>query len=235
MKRPHRAEGPGTSPPVPTATRARRSGWRDPKLALGLLLIALSVLAGAKIIGQADQTVGVWALARDVAAGAPVTADDLVSRRVRLPESTLAEVYLSSDRPPAMGVVAAHALSRGELLARAALARESTRPVIEVPLQVGPGALPASIEVGTAVDIWVIAGAGAGEASDRPGKRASRVVEGATLLHLGDRAEALSGSTDREILIGVTEDREDSVADLLGALQDGRVVVTRRTAGGGDG
>ncbi len=235
MKRPHRVERPGTPPKAPAATRARRGGWRDPKVALGLLLIGSSVLLGAKIVGQADETVGVWALAHDVSAGARLTTEDLISRQVKLPEGAVERVYLTSDRPPADHVVAAHALAQGELLARAAVAQESTRPVIEVPLQVGPGALPSSIEEGTAVDIWVIAGAGTGDGSDRPAKRASRVVEDATLLSFGDRAEALSGSTDREILIGVAEDREDSVAELLGALQDGRVVVTRRSAGGGDG
>lgn len=234
MKRAHRvgSAGPaGEEPPAPAApaTRARRSGWRDPKLALGLLLIGLSMALGATIVGRADDTVGVWALAHDVPAGAPLSADDLVSRQVRLPSSSLARFYLASTDPPVTGVVAVHALIQDELLARSALVQEQARSMIEVPLQVGPGALPPSIEVGTAVDIWVIAGPGSDGAGARASGRAKRIVEAATLLHLADRADALSAGTDREILIGVPQEREDSVGELLGALQDGRVVVTRRS------
>ena len=63
----HRPPRPDTA--VPRAPRSRRPGWRNPRLLLGLVLVAGSVVLGARLLAAADDTVGVWAVARDLPAG----------------------------------------------------------------------------------------------------------------------------------------------------------------------
>ena len=70
-------------PDVPPALRGHRSGWRDPRLWIGVVLVAASVVVGARVLAAADDTVQVWAAAADLGAGQRVDADDLVAQRVR--------------------------------------------------------------------------------------------------------------------------------------------------------
>src|SRR5436190_5611143 len=68
---------------VPAARRASTPGWRDPRLWIGLAIVAASIVAGALVLGTSDDTVPVWAAADPLGSGHVLTADDLVVRRVR--------------------------------------------------------------------------------------------------------------------------------------------------------
>src|SRR3954470_22107537 len=104
--------------PGPTPRRVRPPQWLDLRLVLGLLLVLGSVLLGARVVSAADATVPVWAAAGDLAAGTVLTADDLVSRDVRLDDT--GESYLSSSTRPE-GRTLSRAVSAGELVPRSAL------------------------------------------------------------------------------------------------------------------
>src|SRR5687768_11311810 len=54
---------------APQAVRATRPGWRDPRLWVGILIVAVSVVAGARLLAAADDTVTVWTAVRDMGAG----------------------------------------------------------------------------------------------------------------------------------------------------------------------
>ena len=43
-----------TDLPAPTATRLTRARWLDARLLIGLLLVLLSVVIGAKVVADAD-------------------------------------------------------------------------------------------------------------------------------------------------------------------------------------
>ncbi len=51
---------PGVLPSSPRATRHRGGAWRDPRLLVGIVLIAASGLTGAVVLGG-EETVDVWA------------------------------------------------------------------------------------------------------------------------------------------------------------------------------
>ena len=51
------APRPAADTEVPRATRSRRPGWRNPRLLIGLALVAGSVLVGARLVAAADDTV----------------------------------------------------------------------------------------------------------------------------------------------------------------------------------
>ena len=76
--------------------RSRRAGWRNPRLLLGVVLVAGSVLLGARLLAAADDTVGVWALSRDLPAGATVGKGDLERRQIRFPDVDTANGYLAA-------------------------------------------------------------------------------------------------------------------------------------------
>ena len=83
--------------PAPTAGRLRRPGWRDPRLLVGVALIAASVVLGSWAVTTAQRTVPVY-VARDVLPpGAPLTSAALVVADVRLGDRV--DGYLRADRP----------------------------------------------------------------------------------------------------------------------------------------
>ena len=103
------------------AQRVRRPGWRDPRLWIGVVLVAGSVVAGARLLAAADDTVQVWAAATDLGAGARLTEEDLVATRVRFAdEDTQAGYYTVDDELPA-DLQLVHGLGAGELVPRAAV------------------------------------------------------------------------------------------------------------------
>ena len=71
----------------PPARRLRRPGWRDPRLAVGVLLLCGSVLLGARVLASADDTVAVWGTRTSLVRGQEVSSDDLVALQVRFADA----------------------------------------------------------------------------------------------------------------------------------------------------
>ena len=216
-------EGP---PPAPGVPRSGRSAWRDPRLALGLVLIGASVAGGAMLLNSADSSVPVWSVVDRVSAGQPISTEDLEVRRVRFVDQETADVYLPGDAKLPDGAVAGHDLTAGQLVPRAVIATSADK-LIEVPLSVVPSGLPASLRTGAAVDVWLVPETAAAESDEtRP---ATRMLVGATLVHLGRSAGALAVSGERSVVVGVPEADEKQVAELLGQLAGSRVILTRKS------
>ena len=72
-------------------------GWRDPRLWVGVAIVAACVVAGARLLAAADDTVAVWAVSSDLGPGDQVTADDLVSERVRFADDADLDRYFTVD------------------------------------------------------------------------------------------------------------------------------------------
>lgn len=142
---------------VPAASPARRvsaPSWRDPRLLIGLVLVLASVVLGARVVGAAQETIGVWALSHAVGAGQPLTASDLRVVQVHLDEGTTS-AYLVGSEVPGPDLVALRGLGAGELVPRSALGRTgdlTSRPVT-VPVA---GNVPQGVQVGALVDLWVV-------------------------------------------------------------------------------
>jgi len=94
---PGRRAGGADLAAVPSAVRARPPGWRDPRLWVGLLIVALSVVGGSRLLAAADDTVAVWAVAADSGPGATLTSADLVVRRVRFADGGDLAAYYAAD------------------------------------------------------------------------------------------------------------------------------------------
>ena len=101
-------------PASPRASRLATPGWLDGRLVLGLLLVLVSVVVGARVLSSADRSTLVWAASKDLTAGTLLVDGDLEPVRVRLFES--AGQYVGAGGRPPVGYVVRRGLGAGELL-----------------------------------------------------------------------------------------------------------------------
>jgi len=140
---------------TPAAIRAAKPGWRDPRLWIGVAIVAASVLLGAKLIGGADQSVAVWSVSHDVVTGDDLTDGDVVARKVRFVNAADADVYLSADDPLPEGTTLTRGLTAGELVPRAALGPKETVKRKTMSLVFAGSGVPTGLEKGDSVAVWV--------------------------------------------------------------------------------
>lgn len=211
----------------PTARRARRPGWRDPRLAIGLALVCASVLLGARLLGRADDTVAVLAAPTSLSAGQRVTPEGLSSVQVRFTSAQDADRYLAAvDGLPADGAVLARDVGAGELLPRAALSSATRSALVELPLAVDSANVPASVAVGSHVDVWVTSSS----AEDQPQAgvgEARRVLADVPVITDSSLGAAGAGGT-RQVVVGVQRAEQDQLPEVVGALADASVLLVRQ-------
>jgi hypothetical protein len=216
---------PRTESAAIRATRSRPPGWRNPRLIIGLALVAGSVLLGARLLAAADDTVGVWAVTRDLPAGAALDPADLERRQVRFPEEDTADGYLAdTDRVP-KGATLNRPVSGGELLPRSAFAAEKLAELVELPLSVVSDDLPATVRQGSVVDVWVTPKVSEVSGADA---KAVRVLTDVVVVAVPRTADSLAPQSTRQVIVGVPADRAQDVGTALGGISDGRVVVARK-------
>lgn len=189
---------------------------------VGLLIVAVSVLAGARILAAADDTVAVWAARTDLPAGSEVSPADLERQQIRFASPDLAGRYLSARDSAPSGSVLAREVAAGELLPRAALTGEKREDHVEVPLAAAAEAVPVTLRPGEAVDVWVTP-------PDPDGRtEAVLVLEEVRVLAAPRDAGALGPASTRQVLVSVPSDDEADLASALGRLSSGTVVLVRR-------
>ncbi|HWJ82020.1 MAG TPA: hypothetical protein VNS55_07275 [Nocardioides sp.] len=212
--------GTGTPAPPP-ATRVARSGWRDPRLWIGVLLVTVSVVLGARVLAAADDTVAVWSFAEEHGPGSVVTGDDLVATRVRFDDPAELDLYLPADESVPDDVVLRRGVGAGELLARSALAPAEELGLQHVPLEVSPGAVEGSVAEGSVVDVYV------DDASRRrgPAGRPAPALADVTVVDAPPMDDAFAVSGTRQLVLAVPEDDVPAFEALLSALDEPRLHV----------
>lgn len=214
----------GPAAATPPAARAQTQGWRDPRLVVGVVIVAVCVLLGARVLDGADETVAVWRVRHDLPAGSVLTRGDLEPARVRFTGDTAGR-YLRTTSAPASGSTVAHDLAAGELVPRSAVVADSGPELVEVPLSIAPDDLPASVRRGATVDVWVtpkVAAAG----DDRA--RAKLALDDVVVVAVPQAADGLAPRTSQQVIVGVDATQAERLSDALGLLADGRVVLTRQ-------
>jgi hypothetical protein len=126
----------------------------DPRLLIGIGLVAASIAGVVALVGAADHRVTVFAAGATIAPGQHVGAEDLVVRQVALEDAPA--LYLTAADLPASGLVATSVIRRGELVPRSAVGSvegtESTALVLPV-----TGDVSESVVAGATVDVWASA------------------------------------------------------------------------------
>jgi hypothetical protein len=121
----------------------------DLRLVLGVLLVLVCVLVGARAMAAADSSVRVWAIKSDLAAGTVLGRDDLRPVRVRLFDN--AARYLATSRSPA-GQTLTRDLGADELLPRDAVTAKPCGSLVSVP--VAAQHVPGTIVKGQRIDVF---------------------------------------------------------------------------------
>lgn len=204
----------------PAATRIRLGGWRDPRLVLGLALLAVCVLLGSRLLGRSPGTVEVWSARHDLAAGVVLTRDEVVPRRIAFPDGG-PHGYLRTDQPIPPRFRLAEPVRTGQLVPAWTLRSETSGPVqVSVPLAVAPDDLPSRLGPGALVDVWALPDAGAARRG-----AAVRVFTDAVVLSVS-AVDPLAGAGTRRVVVSVAEG--DGLAAELGRLAAGRLLLTVR-------
>lgn len=149
----------------PPALRLQRPGWRDPRLLLGVVLVALSVALGSWLVSAAARTVPVYVAEDPLVAGDVIDTEQLSVRDVRLPDGL--DLYLSAQGKPVAGLVATRTVGAGELVPLSAVAESSDLEVRPVAVATD-GALSTGVVEGSVVDLWFVPDPGPGAPATAP-------------------------------------------------------------------
>lgn len=203
---------------APPAARATRPGWRDPRLWVGVALVAGSVLLGASLLGGADDDIEVWVAAGDLRPGQPVTESDLAARRVRFADADDAGRYFRVGDALPEDAVLARGVGEGELLPAAALGG-GQGGLLEVPIPVPPEEVAATIDVGSVVDVWI---------TDDTRPDAELVLDDVVVLALPSGDQAFGPSGNQQVLVGVDDPDDPGIGRAIAAAKDGRALISRQ-------
>lgn len=133
----------------------RRPRWRDPRLGVGILLVAISVALGSWVFSKADHTSPVYR-----AGGTVPVSERLVDAQLELVNVNLADAHEAYLTPADVDDLTAaghaplfvRAVPAGELIPRSAIGTSADlelRPLSVVVTNPGP------VHVGSVVDLWV--------------------------------------------------------------------------------
>ncbi len=205
------------------AVRASRPGWRDPRLWVGILIVAVSVVAGARVLAAADDSVTVWAAARDMGAGDTVTADDVVVRRVRFDDRTDLDHYFGADAALPADLQLLRGVGAGELLPRTSVGPVGEDGLLQVPVAVDAERVPPSVAAGSVIDLYVLPSSGG-----RCASRCAPVLTGVTVISASSVDEGFGASGQRQLVLGVTQEAAGPFFEAYGNVESPVVTVVRR-------
>ncbi|QGH68862.1 hypothetical protein [Pseudactinotalea sp. HY158] len=134
-----------------SSLKIRRPHWRDPRLGVGVVLVAVAVALGAWTFAQADRTEPVYQASRVLTPGEPLDSSTLTLTRARL--TGLSEHYLTPDTLEP-GSVATRTIGARELVPAGAAGDPGSldlRPMTVTTTAASP------LSAGSVVDVWVAA------------------------------------------------------------------------------
>ncbi|TIC81649.1 hypothetical protein [Nocardioides sp. GY 10127] len=224
--REHPAPEPAGPIGTPSATRVRQTGWRDPRLWIGVAIVAASVVLGARVMAGADDTVTVWSAGADLPAGTTLDASDLVATQVHFADEADLGAYLTAADAVPEGAVLLREVDAGELLPRSALGEGLPDDVVDLAVPVPVEQVPGSVAVGSVVDVQLLPGPGGlPVGAARAGWEAGQpVLAQALVVEVGDAASATSG-TVRRLVLEVDADEAEQWYRVRSAFPDPVVSV----------
>jgi hypothetical protein len=185
---------------------------------IGVLLVAVSALVGGRALAATDDTVELWAAARDLAAGAPIVAADLASTSVHFADAQIGDGYVAAAST-LVGRQLAQPVRAGQLIPSSAVG-PAEQPTSELPVGVAAADLPDNLGADDRVDVWVLPD----DVRSGGPVRVSRVLRAARVAAVTAPQVAGSGG-EREVLLAVESSPE--VESVLAALVGGRPVLVR--------
>ncbi|GAA4367841.1 hypothetical protein [Agromyces bauzanensis] len=193
--------------------RTERGAVRlDPRLLIGIVLIAASTTGVWALVTGLDDSAEVYAARGALTPGARVDADDLDIATVRL--GATATHYLAPGDLPEGGLIVVRTVEAGELVPGSAVdtVDRAGLATVVVPSR---GALPSSLGPGATVDVW------AARRADRDTYEPPAVLVAGAVIAALQESEGVVDSGSRSVELLIPRER---VAALLEALAAGDVV-----------
>lgn len=135
----------------PVAGRLRRPGWKDPRLLVGLLLIAIAIVGVSVIVQSADRTTPYYTATSTLTPGTVLEEGDLAVAHARVDDGTYLAV--ATEVEP-WGQVVTRVIEGGELVPASSLNNPDQfdgRPVAVVTT----APVSEDVRAGASVDVWV--------------------------------------------------------------------------------
>jgi len=202
-----------------SAPAPRRRPFADPRLLIGLLLVAASIAATVGIVAAVDTRVQVYAATGPLEPGQRIAASDLVARAVALDGSD--SLYLGVGDLSRGGLVVTRAVAQGELVPASSVGRTSDVDATSIVLRLATR-VSAAVRPGASIDVWSATPStgsaqvdGDEEAADPP----TVLVAGATVVRVIDDDQTLSA--DREGSAVEVRLPRSRVARVLAAIAAG--------------
>lgn len=199
----------------PRASRLPTPSWLDARLVLGVVLVLLAVVAGARIFAAADHYTDVYVARTALVPGEHLSADDLAVGQVRF--GAEGGAYAAAGQEP-VGYVVTRFVGAGELVPLDALSAKPTDASASrfVTVPVEPGHLPSDLGHGDLVDLYLTAKSGSGANVPIP----TEVVSSVPVDFYDDGSRSLSGATAASVVLAVPRDQ---VVDVVHAIESGTV------------
>lgn len=195
-----------------------------------MLLVTASVVAGARLLASADDTVAVWSAGTELGAGADVAASDLEVRRVRFADGAELDLYFRADQAIPADLVMVRGVGDGELLPRSAVGHHEESGLLHVPLEVEPHQVPPAVTTGSVIDVY-LGGAGGAERGkgDRNDDGDGPALEAVTVVDAPPAEESFAVTGARQLVVAVPEpDAVGFQADYT-VLDDPSVRILQRS------
>src|SRR5437763_11423488 len=208
---------------APRANRLATPRWLDTRLVLGVLLVLLAVVAGARVFAAADHYSRVYVARHELAPGERLTAADLAVGRVRLDGQ--GSLYIAAGSAP-VGYVVTRYVGAHEFLPVGALAAASPRNADNryVTVPVAAGHLPSDLSHGSLVDVYLTPKAAAGAPVPAP----TLVLANVAVQSREGGSRGFGGESTLAVVLAVPADR---VADMVHAVESGTIDLVAVPAG----
>lgn len=193
--------------------RSERGALRlDPRLVIGIVLVAASTTGVWALVSGLDDSIEVYAVRDTATPGSRIVAGDLAIESVRL--GTTADRYLTPGELPADGLVVTRTIEAGELVPVSAV-DEADRTGLAIVVVPSRSALPSDLGSGSTVDVW------SARLVERGEYEPPAVLVAAAEIAAIQEPEGMveSGGPSVELLVP-----REKVAALLGALAAGDAI-----------
>ena len=204
------------------ARRIRPPGWRDPRLLIGLLLVALSVTGVVALVQTIDERQGYWAASKDIVPGAQVTAEDFHIVQASISES--AEHYWKADKQLPPEFLVSSTILQGELLTQRQVAESDPDGRQQVGVRVSED-MPASVTIGSRVDVWVAAAREDGRGYEEP----TKMISNAEVTGTDNNTSAFAAANTTTVYLMLAQDAVPPVLDAQ--ANDAKIALVPATIG----
>lgn len=201
------AERAGAGRPGSAVASTHSHFWFDPRFAIGLVLVIVSLVGVWLLVSGAERSVGVYAARAPLSVGDKVDSSDFALTPVRFDDAD--DLYLTPDSFPAEGLLVTRSIAAGELIPAAAVGTLAGGSVTSIVIEID-GRLAASIGPGAVVDIWSARESGSGEFGPP-----SVLVGEASVVRLVEATGLIAGGAGQTIEVLVPKDKVAAVLESI--------------------